>query len=451
MRENGGSAQPDNAHRARSLRLVTSVLALFLGSATAFAQVKIPDTPAGHVLEAWLDAFNSGDRTKIETYHQVFDPKLDVNVFMDFRGTTGGFDLLSIDASDASSIKFRVKEKSSPTVGTGVMRLEDSRPPTVKAFSLLAIPRGAVLEDVALDAQGRQRVIDGAIANLKEFYVYPDIAQKMADALGEHLKSGDYDGVTAGDEFAALLMEHLQAVSHDKHLRLNYRPFRQPAGRPEPSAADRKAEVTKNMQRINCGFKKIEILPGNIGYLKFNMFADPEICGSIATAAMNFLAYVDSIIFDLRDNGGGDPKMVALISSYLFDQPTHLNDLYDRKEDSVTQYWTLPFVPGVRLPEKPVYVLTSKKTFSGAEEFSYDLKNLKRATIVGETTGAGAHFVGPHPIDDHFVIGVPFARPINPISKTNWEGTGVEPDVPATASDALDIAIKLAAGKIPKN
>jgi retinol-binding protein 3 len=453
---------PYVAHRARSpmwmrgrpsagsLRLFTSLVMLFLGSATAFAQVKIPDTPVGHVLDAWLDAFNSGDRTKIETYHQVFDPKLDVNVFMDFRGRTGGFDLLSIDASDASSLKFRVREKSSPTVGAGVMRLEDGRPATVKVFSLLAIPPGAVLEDAALDAQGRQRVIDGAIANLKEFYVYPDIAQKMGDALVEHLKSGDYDRVTAGDDFAALLMEHLQAVSHDKHLRINYRPFRQPAGQPAPSAADRKAEVTREMQRINCGFKKIEILPGNIGYLKFNMFADPEICGSTATAAMNFLAYADAIIFDLRDNGGGDPKMVALISSYLFDQPTHLNDLYNRKEDSVTQYWTLPFVPGVRLPEKPIYVLTSKNTFSGAEEFSYNLKNLKRATIVGETTAGGAHLVGPHPIDVHFVIGVPFARAINPISKTNWEGTGIEPDVPATASDALDIATKLATDKIRK-
>jgi retinol-binding protein 3 len=167
-------------------------------------------------------------------------------------------------------------------------------------------------------------------------------------------------------------MEHLQAVSHDKHLRINYRPFRQPASRPEPSPADRKAEMTKEMQRINCGFKRIEILPGNIGYLKFNMFANPEICGSTATAAMNFLAYVDAIIFDLRDNGGGDPKMVALISSYLIDQPTHLTDIYDRKEDSITQFWTLPFIPGAGLPDKPVFVLTSKTTFSGAEDFTYN-------------------------------------------------------------------------------
>jgi C-terminal processing protease CtpA/Prc len=143
--------------------------------------------------------------------------------------------------------------------------------------------------------------------------------------------------------------------------------------------------------------------------------------------------------------------MIALISTYLFDGPTHLNDLYNRKDDATTQYWTLPFVPGNRLADKPAFVLTSKATFSGAEEFSYNLKNLKRATIIGETTGGGAHPVGGHPIDDHFMIGVPYARAVNPVSKTNWEGTGVEPDVPAKASVALEVAEKLAVSKVQTN
>jgi C-terminal processing protease CtpA/Prc len=140
--------------------------------------------------------------------------------------------------------------------------------------------------------------------------------------------------------------------------------------------------------------------------------------------------------------------MIALISTYLFGKRTHLNDLWERKDDATDQYWTLPYVPGKRLEDKPVYVLTSKQTFSGAEEFSYNLKNLKRATLVGETTGGGAHPVSGHRIDDHFMIGVPFARAINPISKTNWEGKGVEPDVKVTASDALTTAEKLALEKV---
>ena len=272
--------------------------------------------------------------------------------------------------------------------------------------------------------------------------------KKWIDALREHQKRGDYDAVTDGEIFAATLTNQLQDVSHDKHLRVNYSPVKLPAERHGPSTDDQ-AQFRKQLEHTNCGFVKVEILPGNIGYLKFNMFADPEFCGSTAVAAMNFLAHVDAIIFDLRENGGGDPKMIALISTYLFDQPTHLNDLYNRKEDETTQYWTLPFVPGKKLADKPAFVLTSKSTFSGAEEFSYNLKNLKRATIVGETTGGGAHPVGGHRIDDRFMIGVPYARAVNPVSKTNWEGTGVEPDVRVKASEALDTAEKLAAEQSP--
>ncbi|MGP8244666.1 MAG: S41 family peptidase [Bryobacteraceae bacterium] len=107
------------------------------------------------------------------------------------------------------------------------------------------------------------------------------------------------------------------------------------------------------LERDNCAFERVERLPPNIGYLKFNGFADRQVCGPTATAAMNFLGHVDALIVDLRDNGGGDPRMVAYVSSYLFDKATHLNDLYNRKEDSTTQFWTLPYVSGPTLAGKP--------------------------------------------------------------------------------------------------
>ena len=141
--------------------------------------------------------------------------------------------------------------------------------------------------------------------------------------------------------------------------------------------------------------------------------------------------------------------MVAWISSYLFDARTHLNDLYERKGDQRVEFWTRPDVPGVKLGAKPpVFVLTSKRTFSGAEEFAFDLKNQKRAVIVGETTGGGAHPVSGHSVADYFIVGVPFAKSLDPLSKTNWEGTGVEPDVKVAAADALATAEKLAMEKI---
>lgn len=144
-----------------------------------------------------------------------------------------------------------------------------------------------------------------------------------------------------------------------------------------------------------------------------------------------------------RDNGGGSPGMVAFVSSYLFDKRTHLNDLWTRRTKETKQFWTRDTVPGRRFGgTKPVYVLTSAHTFSGAEEFTYNLKNLKRATIIGEVTGGGAHPVAGHRIDEHFMIGVPFTRAINPITHTNWEGVGVKPDIAVPANEALETARK---------
>jgi hypothetical protein len=425
---------------------------LFLAAASCRPQTNIPGTPAGHALAAWFEAFNSGDRARIQAYLAKYEPTKSVDESMSFREQTGGFELLGIDKSEKLHIEFRVKEMASPTTAIGKMDVKDAEPPEIVNFSLRAIPPGMTTAAMTtkIDAAARARVIDGAIANLNEFYVFPETAKKMEDALRAHQKKGDYDAVTDGDAFADLLTDNLQAASHDKHLRVSFSPMVLPkdeAGRKN----DDDPEMRARMERDNCAFEKVERLPSNIGYLKFNAFLDPAICAPTAIAAMNFLANVDAIIFDLRGNGGGDPKMIAFISTYLFREPTHLNDLYNRKENSTTQYWTLPYVPGKRLAGKPVFVLTSKRTFSGAEEFSYNLKNLKRATLIGETTGGGAHPVAGHRIDDHFMIGVPFARAVNPISKINWEGTGVEPDVKVPAGEALDVAKKMAAEAIKKN
>jgi retinol-binding protein 3 len=423
------------------------VVTVFFCVGWGFGQVQIPATPAGQTLQAWLDAFNSGDRAKIESYIKTTDSTQTVDAMIGFGKQTGGFDLLSIESSEPLLITFKVKEKASPTVAFGSLQLKATQPAMVENLSLRAVPPGAAIESIKLDAAERQRVIDGVAAKLTEYYVYPDVAQKMNEAMKAHQKSGEYDALTDGGAFAGRLTKDLRDVSHDRHLRVDYSPFKLPPDRDGPSAQDMERMKTR-MEHDNCGFEKVEVLQRNIGYVKFNMFADPTVCGRTVAAAMDFLAHTDAVIFDLRDNGGGDPQMVALVATYLFDGKEHLNDLYDRKSDKTTQFWTQPSVPGTKLGAKPVYLLTSSRTFSGAEEFSYDLKNLKRATIVGETTGGGAHPVRGMRVDDHFMVGVPFARAVNPVSKTDWEGKGVEPDVPAKAADALTTAQKLAESKL---
>jgi hypothetical protein len=420
---------------------------LLVSVRSGLAQVTIPDTPAGHTLQAWLDAFNSGDRAKVEAYVKTIDPSRNVDGIIAMRNSTGGFELLSIESNEPLHIPFRVKEKNgNGNTALGNFLVKDGQPPTVTTFMVRGLPPGVVVENVTLDAAQRKKVIDGVISNLKEYYIEPALAQQMADALKAHEASSDYNAASDGDAFAAQLTKDLREVSHDKHLVVVFSPFKIPP-RTGPTPED-ELRIHQQMEHDNCGFEKVEILSNNIGYVKFNAFMDASFCGPTAAAAMAFVAHTDAIIFDLRQNGGGQPTMVTLIASYLFDQPTHLIDMYNRKENSTKQNWTLPYLPGPRLTKQPVFVLTSKRTFSGAEEFAFDLKNQKRATIIGETTGGGAHGVSGHTVADYFTVGVPFGKSLDPVTKTNWEGTGVEPDVKVPAADALETAEKLAMEKL---
>jgi hypothetical protein len=297
-----------------------------------------------------------------------------------------------------------------------------------------------------VDDAERHRVIHASIENLKQHYINPDVAQKVADALLAHEKGGDYDAITDGAALADLLTRQMRDVSHDRNLIVVYSKAATPDRPPGPTA-EGLARYRTAMEQSNCTFEKVAMLPHNIGYLKLNSFPDPSICQATATAALASLNQADAIIFDLRDNTGGFPKMVALIAAYLFDHPEYL---YNPRENTTEQSWTASPVPGNRLADKPVYVLTSVKTFSGAEQFSYDLKMLKRATLVGETTGGGAHAGTYRRIDEHFGMGITETRAINPFSKTDWDGTGVEPDVKVKSADALERAKTLAERKLRK-
>jgi len=316
------------------------------------------------------------------------------------------------------------------------------------ALPAIALPLAvqAAADTDTLDGARRASVIDGALARLDEAYVFPDVARRMAESVRARVARGEYEDIRDGGAFARKLTEDLRAVSRDRHLRV----IHHPAGAPQDAdgaAAGR--DEREQFARTNYGFDKAERLQGNIGYLEITRFPPRELAADTAAAAMGFVANADALIIDLRRNGGGAPPTVAFVQSYLFDQRTHLNDIYERVGDRTREFWTETRVPGQKFGgSKPVFVLTSQGTFSGGEEFAYNLQQLRRGTVVGEVTGGGAHPVRPFPIDAGFSIGVPFARAINPITKTNWEGTGVQPDVATPASEARDVAYRLALEKL---
>lgn len=304
--------------------------------------------------------------------------------------------------------------------------------------------------DVTIDVAMRREVIDGALAALNEAYVFPDVAKQMDAAVRARQRRGEYDAITSARQFAQLLTDHLREVSHDRHLSVDAAPQGPPPLPPPAGALTQTLEERQRVQasRQNFEFVRVERLAGNVGYVELHGFMPPAVAGDTAAAAMTFVASSDAVIFDLRQNGGGDPAMVAFLTSYLFGpQPVHLNDFYSRTTNQTRQSWTLPFVPGRRLTDTDVYILTSARTFSGGEEFTYNLKHLKRATVVGETTAGGAHTVFGRRINSQFMIGVPSGRPINPVTRTNWEGVGVEPDVKVPADRALKVAHLLALEK----
>lgn len=312
-------------------------------------------------------------------------------------------------------------------------------------FPLAAAAQGPPPEqpDMTLTAATRKAVVDTLADRIDRLYVFPDKARETAKALRKRLAAREYDAITSAREFSDSLTSHVRAVTRDLHLRVNYRHEPVPpmnADGPPPEAEMERMRAQG--RRTNYGFERVERLPGNVGYLDLRQFAGVPEAQATAVAAMNFLGNVDALIVDLRRNGGGSPEMIATLLTYLTEPGDRLmfNTFYQREDDRTMQFWTNPYVPGPRLHGKPVYVLTSPRTFSAAEEFSYDIQTHKLGTIVGATTGGGAHPGGMFRVHDHFMVFISTGRAINPVTKTNWEGVGVKPDIEAKPGEALRVA-----------
>ena len=273
-------------------------------------------------------------------------------------------------------------------------------------------------------------------------YVFADIGVRLAKLLAERLAGGGYDRVSAPKELAALVTEDLQSVNGDRHLRLKHHEIEIAEEANDPT----EAELAPLVETTMGGIVQVRHLTGNVGYLELKPYLFPPVlAGAAMVAAMQLIAPTDALILDLRATLGGDPDMTTLVCGYLFDEPVHLNSLYQRDGERTRQLWSPAYVPGPRFGgRKPVYVLTSSATFSGGEEFAYDLQQQGRASIVGERTRGGAHPRIGFRVHPHLELTVPVARPINPVSGTNWEGHGATPDVEVPAGEAFEVAYRAA-------
>ncbi|HLX93812.1 MAG TPA: S41 family peptidase [Puia sp.] len=316
-----------------------------------------------------------------------------------------------------------------------------------RSFLATCLSLGLCLSNLGaqpLTRDAKISVINHLSQSLLDNYVFADTARLMKVALQKNLSAGLYDSITNPAAFAQKLTRDLRSVYKDLHLGVRFDP-QQEKNLLDTSRVNEAADRARNLARQkaqNFGFNKVEILNGNIGYVRFDRFASPnEEARATVGNVFGFLKNTTALIFDVRDNGGGDPEMVRYICNYLFDKPTHINDLYERRKNSTQAFWTEQVKGSETFSKLPVYVLTSDHTFSGAEEFAYDIKCQQRGEIIGETTGGGAHPVQPQPITNGFVGFIPFARAINPITKTNWEAVGVKPDLAVASDKALDEAM----------
>ena len=315
---------------------------------------------------------------------------------------------------------------------------------------LMAQTGAKPIEEKTLDKKTKADIIDSISAAMNEIYVFPEVAEKMEQHIRQNFKDKKYDEITNLYEFTDKLTQDLREISHDGHLAVF--PLAEDdftLAEADTLSDEKRRKMIEQLRYINFGFVKLERLEGNVGYLDLRRFCMAEFAGETAIAAMNFLSNCEAIIIDLRQNGGGEPSMIQLITSYFFNEPVHLNSFYIRKTDSIQQFWTQAHVQGPRMTDVDLYILTSGMTYSGAEEFTYNLKNLKRATIVGETTGGGAHPTEGRAFANLGVdMSLPFGRAINPITGTNWERTGVEPDIKVEQAKALEVAYLMALKKL---
>jgi hypothetical protein len=310
------------------------------------------------------------------------------------------------------------------------------------------------LKDFNLTEINQKQIIDSLSKELEEFYIRPNSIAAITKKLNENYKKGSYKNISKPKEFASKLSADLIDVSKDLHFSVRYDPEWTATKKNNSLESQKKlkAEELAAAKKRNFGFQQARILEGNIGYLEFDYFEDPAIASETAVSVMQFLNKTDALIIDLRKNNGGAMEMGQFLSSYFYSDkelPLYKYYYYEKNRKKVDrEMWLLPSVPGKRMEDIDIYILTSEITFSAAEWMSYSLQNLKRVTIVGEKTAGGAHPIDRKVLPNGFSVNIPVGEVRDPITNTDFEGKGVVPDVLCKSEEAVNTAHILALQKL---
>ncbi len=314
--------------------------------------------------------------------------------------------------------------------------------PLIILFALAIQPLYS--QEIALSDEYKKETIEKLSLLIQDFYIYPDVAKKTSEHLYQQYEAGSFDQCKDNEAFATVLTELVQSVNKDKHMKImSNAHYISPENTLEAKAAHRMDQIN-HYRNYNYGFKELKMLEGNVAYLDLRMFDPLYRAKEVADAYMKLLSLSDAVIIDLTHNGGGDPSMVQYLCSYFFDKKIHLNSLYYREGDRTEEYWTLEKVEGKKLADIPLFIMIGDETFSGAEEFSYNMQNLKRATLIGQTSAGGANPGETRGINKDLSVFIPTGRAINPITNTNWEEVGVQPEIHTKKEETLEQARILA-------
>jgi hypothetical protein len=300
---------------------------------------------------------------------------------------------------------------------------------------------------LAMTAEDRSTALDHIADLVRDHYVYKDKAVEIAAEIRALKADPAVTAITEERQLASFLTAKL--LPHDRHFGVSWHPV---VANPAASAPpDDQSGVDTVLRQANYGFDEVKRLPGNIGYVRMSFFADFDTtltgdktpaARKVAEAVLAFLAGSDAVIFDLRRNGGGSPAMIDLLLSGFFDGKVLLNRFYEREGDKTEDFTTLANYSGPRRATVPLYILIGGGTASAAEEFAYDVKTQKRGVLVGEASYGGANPGSEREAGGGFTIFVSYGAAINPITNTNWEGVGVQPDIAAPAEESFTRAYR---------